>query len=197
MPTLSGILPQLEASTHIVIIHFDLSLFFPDFFSFALSKNINAFNKSSFTAFNRCAYACLRMYICVYVLKRNYFKDLKHMENESRTQPEKNVITDLADFIYLINHRLVVFLTAACRCQRWLLLCFFFLFSLSLSHVLLFSFSWWWFCASFYPKKRPYDIRWAVYCTALLFFSQRWTTQFIRSMTEWKCRRNPNNLLFV
>lgn len=43
------------------------------------------------------------------------------MENGKQTQPEKNVITDLADFIYLINHHhWAVFLiapaaAAACR----------------------------------------------------------------------------------
>lgn len=31
---------------------------------------------------------------------------------KAEAQPEKNVITDLADFIYLINHRLVAY----CRC---------------------------------------------------------------------------------
>lgn len=49
------------------------------------------------------------------------------MENESKTQPEKNVITDLVDFIYLINHRSVVFLTAACRLPTMVIVMLFFL----------------------------------------------------------------------
>lgn len=48
------------------------------------------------------------------------------MENESKTQPEKNVITDLVDFIYLINHRSVVFLTAACRLPTMVIVMLFF-----------------------------------------------------------------------
>lgn len=57
---------------------------------------------------------CMCVCLCnVYVLIRNYFKDFIQYTwiNESReAQPEKNVITDLADFIYLINHRLAVLL---------------------------------------------------------------------------------------
>lgn len=84
---------------------------------------IDAFNKSS--AFNRFAFERVCVCVCVCVCVSTYLSEIIQRPYAASThgkwkqaQPEKNVITDLADFICLINHRLVVFLTAACRCQH-------------------------------------------------------------------------------
>lgn len=77
------------------------------------------------------------------------------MENESKTQPEKNVITNFTDFIYLINHHLVVFLRLLLVAANIVIvMCRFF------SLYVFAYFSLWWFLLL--PAKnqsRPYDIR--------------------------------------
>lgn len=98
------------------------------------------------------------------------------MENESKTQPEKNVITDLVDFIYLINHRLVVFLTAACRLPTMVIVMFFLwttLVLLQLVMILRFILS----------ETLPYDIRWL--CVALYIAQAFFNDQPHNLYIEW------------
>lgn len=76
---LSGFLPQLEASTHIVIIHF--GRFF--------STSMHSINPLSLhlTAVLMRAYVYICVYMCVYVLKQNHFKDLMQYTWKMKAKP--------------------------------------------------------------------------------------------------------------
>lgn len=130
--------------------------------------------------------------VCVYVLKRNYFKDLMQYTWKMKANPTWKECYHRFSWFHLLDKSSFGCFSYCCLSLPTMVIVMFFSSSLSLPFSS--SSGWWWFCASFYPKRALMILDG---CSLYEHISQHWTTQFIHSMTEWKCRRNPYNLLFA
>lgn len=122
--------------------------------SFVFFFNIDAFNKSSCTAFNRCAYTCHRINVCVsvYILKRNYIKDLLQYTWKMKANPAWKECYHWFNWFHLVDKSSFGCFSYCCLSLATMVIVMFFLCFFRPLLVMMLRF--------ILSKMRPYNIRW-------------------------------------